>query len=40
MNFVGALLLLVMGDEEAAFWLACAFAEDLVPPNFHAESLW
>lgn len=39
MNFVGAILLLVMGDEEAAFWLACAFVEDLVPPNFHAESL-
>ena len=39
MNFVVAALLLATRDEQSAFWLACAFAEDLVPPNFHGEGL-
>jgi hypothetical protein len=39
LNFVVAVLLLVTLDEEAAFWLACVFTEDLVPPNFHGEGL-
>ena len=33
------MLLLVTADEEASFWLACVFLEDLVPSNFHGEGL-
>jgi hypothetical protein len=31
MNFVAAMLLLVLSDEEHAFWCLCALVEDVLP---------
>ncbi|CAG0887153.1 unnamed protein product [Cyprideis torosa] len=38
MGFVAACLLLVM-DEETAFWMMCAAIEDLLPPSYYSNSL-
>lgn len=38
MNFIAAILLLVMG-EERAFWVFCAIIEDILPEDYYTKSL-
>jgi cell division septation protein DedD len=39
MNFVAAFLLLVVTDEEDAFWVLCALLDDISPPDIHAADI-
>jgi hypothetical protein len=39
MNFIAALLYIVMRDEEETFWMLVAVIEDLLPANFYTSQM-